>query len=75
MLELGRLGVWGIGGEWLLIFRELGSTGNYLKGGREQVHNFVDLRSLAKRQKKKEKPPFCLIFQKFLLPPDPPCKF
>ena len=46
---------------------ELGSTGNYFRGGREQVHNFVDLGSLAKKQKKKkkkkkEKPPFCFIF-------------
>ena len=39
------------------------STGNYLRGAREQAHNFWDIGSLAKKQKKnKEKPPFCLIF-------------
>ena len=55
------LGTWG---EWLFIFRELGSTGNHLRGVREQAHNFRDIGSLAKKQKKqnKEKPPFCLIF-------------
>ena len=47
-----------------IIFRELGSTGNYLKGAREQAHNFGDLESLVKKQKNKEKPPFCLIFKK-----------
>ena len=46
---------------------ELGSTGYYFRGAREQAHNFGDLRSLAKKQKNKEKPPFCLIFLKFLL--------
>ena len=44
------LGIWG---EWLFIFRELGSTGNYFKGAREQAHNFGDIGSLAKKQKKK----------------------
>ena len=55
----GPQGIWG---EWLFIFRELGSTGNYLRGAREQAHNFGDIGSLAKKQKNKEKPPFCLIF-------------
>ena len=41
--------------EWLFIFREFGSTGNYLRGAREQAHNFGDLGSLAKKQKKKNK--------------------
>ena len=62
---MGPSGVLGIWGEWLFIFRELGSTGNYFRGAREQAHNFVDIGSLAKKQKKnKEKPPFCLIFFK-----------
>ena len=56
----GPPGVLGIWGEWLFIFRELGSTGTFFRGGREQAHNFRDLGSLAK--KNKEKPPFCLIF-------------
>ena len=59
---MGPPGVLGIWGEWLFIFRELGSTGNYFRGAREQAHNFG---SLAKKQKKKinkELPPFCLIF-------------
>ena len=63
----GVLGIWG---EWLyiFIFRELGSTGNYFSGAREQANNFGDIGSLAKKQKKnKQKPPFCLIFKKFLL--------
>ena len=64
-------------GEWLSIFRELGSTGNYLRGAREQAHNFGDLGSLAKKEKNKENPPFCLIFKKNSsasrgLPPRPP---
>ena len=48
----GVLGIWG---EWLFIFRELGSTGNYFRGAREQVHNFGDIGSLAKKPKKKKK--------------------
>ena len=35
----GPQGVWEIWGEWLFIFRELGSTGNYFTGAREQAHN------------------------------------
>ena len=60
----GPPGVLGIWGEWLFIFRELESTGNYFRGAREQAHSFGDIGSLAKKQKKKnkEKPPFCLIF-------------
>ena len=49
---MGPQGVLGIWGEWLFIFRELGSTGNYFRGAREQAHNFGDLGSLAKKQKK-----------------------
>ena len=60
----GAPGVLGIWGEWLFIFRELGSTGNYFRGAREQAHNFGDLGSLAKKQKYKAKPPFCMIFLK-----------
>ena len=30
----------------------LGSTGNYLRGAREQAHNFGDLGSIAKKQKR-----------------------
>ena len=56
---LGVLGIWG---EWLFIFRELGSTGNYFRGAMEQAHNFGDIGSLVKKEKNKEKPPFCLIF-------------
>ena len=48
----GFLRIWG---EWSFIFRELGSTGNYFRGAREQAHNFGDLGSLAKMQKKKKK--------------------
>ena len=46
-------GVWGILGEWLFIFRELGSTGNYFRGAREHAHNFWDIGSVVKKQKKK----------------------
>ena len=53
ILQLGPPGVLGIWGEWLLIFRELGSTGNYFRGAREQAHNFGDLVSLAIKRKKK----------------------
>ena len=62
----GPPGVLGIWGEWLFIFRDLGSTGNYFRGAGEQAHSFGDLGSPAKKQKKiKEKPPFCLIFKNF----------
>ena len=40
------LGIWG---EGLFVFRELGSTGNYLQGSREQAHSFGDLGSPAKK--------------------------
>ena len=59
MVPPGGLGIWG---EWLFIFRELGSTGNYFRGAREQAHNFPDIGSLAKKQKNKEKPLFCFVF-------------
>ena len=71
---MGPPGVWGIWGEWLFIFRELGSTGNYFRGAWEQAHNLGDIGSLAKKQKNKEKPPFCFIFLEFSSP-DPPGKF
>ena len=50
-LLFGPPGVLGIWGEWLFIFRELGRTGNYFRGSREQAHNFGDLGSPAKKQK------------------------
>ena len=40
------LGIWG---EWLFIFRELGSTGNYFQGFGEQAHSFGDLGIPAKK--------------------------
>ena len=48
-------GVFGIWGKWLFIFRELGSTGNYFRGSREQAHIFGDLGSPAKKAKNKGK--------------------
>ena len=51
---IGAPGVLGIWGEWLFIFRELGSTGNYFRETREQAHNFGDLGSPTKKQKKKK---------------------
>ena len=47
----GPQGFWG-SGEWLFIFRDLGSTGNYFRGAGEQAHSFGDLGSPAKKQKK-----------------------
>ena len=47
----GAPGVLGIWEEWLFIFRELGSTGNYFRGAREQAHNFGDIKSLVKKKK------------------------
>ena len=62
---MGPPGVLGIWGEWLFIFRELGSTGNYFRGAREQAHSFRDLGSPYKKKNiNKEKPPFCLDFKK-----------
>ena len=48
---LGPPGVLGILGEGLFIFRELGSTANYLRGAGEQAHTctFGDLGSTAKK--------------------------
>ena len=55
MLTYGHMygppGVWGIWGEWLFIFKELGSTGNYFYGAGEQAHGFRDLGSPAKSKK------------------------
>ena len=48
----GPPGVWGIWGEWLFIFRDLGSTGNYFRGAGEQAHSFGDLGSPTKKQTK-----------------------
>ena len=44
--------VWGILGEWLFLFMELESTGNYFRGSGEQAHSFGDLESPAKKFKK-----------------------
>ena len=44
----GVLGVWG---EWLFIFRELGSTDNYFQGFGEQARSFGDLESPGKSKK------------------------
>ena len=52
---LGPPGVLGIWGEWLFIFRDLRSTGNYFRGAGEQAHSFGDLGSPAKKQKNKGK--------------------
>ena len=64
------LGIWG---EWLFIFRELGSTGNHFQGFGKQAHSFEDLGSPAKSTKfnlnnltLKKKPSFRLIFLKYL---------
>ena len=46
-IEYGPPGVLGIWGEWLFIFRKLGSTGNYFQGFGEQAHCFGDLESPA----------------------------
>ena len=49
----GPPGVLGILGEWLFIFRDLGSIGNYFREAGEQAQSFGDLGSPAKKQKKK----------------------
>ena len=53
---LGGGGGQGFWGSWENghFFHGAGSTGNYLRGAREQAHNFWDLGSLAKKQKKKK---------------------
>ena len=72
------MGIWG---EWLFIFRELGSTGNYFREAREQALNFEDLGSLAKKPLKLGKASILFDFLKIssasgeLPPPPPPCKF
>ena len=52
--QVGPPGVLGIWGEWLFIFRDLWSTGNYFWGSGEQAHSFGDLGSPAKKQKKRK---------------------
>ena len=42
---LGVLGIWG---EGIFIFRELGSNSNYFQGAGEQAHGFGDLGSPEK---------------------------
>ena len=66
-LIMGPPGVLGILGEWLFIFRDLGSTGNYFRGAGEQAHSFGDLGSPAKKQKNKGKASILFDFLKFLL--------
>ena len=46
----GGLGIWG---EWLFIFRELGSTGKYFRGSSKQAHIFGDLGKPCQKAKKK----------------------
>ena len=46
---IGPPWVWGFWEEWLFIFRELRSTGNYFQGFGEQAHSFGDLGSAAKK--------------------------
>ena len=59
---VGPPGVLGIWGEWLFIFRDLRSTGNYFRGAGEQAHSFGDLGSPAKRQTKKNKEKASILF-------------
>ena len=42
----GALGLWG---DWVFIFRELGSLCNYFQGFWEQAHSLGDLGSPAKK--------------------------
>ena len=65
MIILGPPGVLGIWGEWLFIFRDLGSTSNYFRGAGEQAHSLGDLGSPAKKQKKKGKASILFDFLKF----------
>ena len=57
-------GVLGICEEWLFIFRELGSTGYYFRGDGEQAHNFGDIGSLAKKEKRQGKASILFDFLK-----------
>ena len=61
---MGPPGVLGIWGEWLFIFGELGSTGNYFRGSREQANILGDLGSPAKKQKNKGKASILFDFLK-----------
>ena len=77
---MGPPGVLGIWGEWLFIFRDLGSTGNYFRGAGEQAQSFGGLGSPAKKKKNKGKASILFDFFKFSsasggIAPRPPCKF
>ena len=63
----GPPGVLGIWGEWLFIFRDLGSTGNYFRGSGEQAQSFGDLGSPVKKQKNTGKASILFDFLNFLL--------
>ena len=80
MIFGGPPGVLGIWGEWLFIFRDLGSTGNYFRGAGEQAQSFGDLGSPAKKQKNKGKASILFDFLKFSsssggIAPRPPPKY
>ena len=62
---MGPPGVLGIWGDWLFIFRDLGSTGNYFWGAGEQAQSFGDLGSPAKKQKNIGKASISFDFLKF----------
>ena len=49
---MGPPGFFGIWGEGLLIFRELGSTAYYFRGAGEQAHTLGDLGSTVKKLEK-----------------------
>ena len=75
----GVLGIWR---EWLFIFRDLGSTGNYFRGSGEQANSFRDLGSPAKKQKENKGKASILFdfFKKIFCfwgdtTPDPPVNF
>ena len=61
----GPPGVLGLWGEWLFIFRDLGSTGNYFRGAGEQAQSFGNLGSPAKKQKNKGKASILFDFLNF----------
>ena len=60
----GPQGVLGIWVEWLFIFSDLGSIGNYFRGAGEHAHSFGDLGSPAKKQKNKRKASILFDFLK-----------
>ena len=70
-IYLGSPGVLGIWGEWLFIFREQGSSGNYFQGFGEQAHSLEFSEPCTKVKKSHLKAKAFILFE-IIGPQTPP---